>query len=332
VNFEQILSDLENKIYYPVYFLYGEEPYFIDEITEYIEHNVLSETEKEFNQTILYGRDTDVQTIIDQARRYPMMSNYQVVIVKEAQGVDDIDELQPYVERPLKSTLLLIAYKYKKLDKRTSFAKSIDKNGVLFEAGKLYESQVPQWITAQLRKAGYTITPKAVEMLGEFLGTGLGKIQNELEKLTINLPQKSTITEEIIERNIGISKEYNVFELQQALGTRDILKANRITNYFASSPKQNPMVVVLALLFSYFVKLMIYHQLEDKSRNQVASALSINPFFVKDYAEAAKNFNQQQLKRVISLLREYDLRVKGINNNSTSEGELLKELVYRILH
>jgi DNA polymerase-3 subunit delta len=332
MKFEQIIADLKNKIYRPVYFLYGDEPYYIDFICDYIEENVLNEAEREFDQSVLYGRDTNVGVIIDTARRYPMMSGYQVVIIREAQEIEKIEELQKYVDNPQKSTVLVIAYKYKKIDKRKSFAKSIDKSGVLFESARLYDNQVPGWITAQIKAKGYQVSPKACALLAEYLGNDLSRVMNEVEKLVINIPEGSTVNEEIIERNIGISKDYNVFELQNALGQRDILKANRIIAYFAANPKQNPAVVVMTVLFNFFSKLMVYHQLEDKSRNNVASVLSVSPFFVKDYTEAASNFSMKKLRQIISLLRQYDLKVKGVNNVSTADGELLKELVYKILH
>jgi DNA polymerase-3 subunit delta len=332
MTFEQIIADIRKKIYYPVYLLHGEEPYYIDRITGLIEETVLTDPEKEFNQTVLYGRDTNVGLIIDVARRFPMMSNYQVVIVREAQDLDKLEDLLPYVEKPLKSTILVLAYKYKKIDQRRSFAKQVEKTGVLFESPKIYDNKVPAWINEQIRVTGYTITPQACQMLAEYLGSDLGRIINELEKLVINLPAGSTIDGGIIERNIGISKDYNIFELQAALGKKDVVKANRIINYFAANPKLNPSVVVVTVLFNFFMKLMIYQQLNDKSKNSVASALSVNPFFVKDYEDAAANYSFGKLRMVISILREFDQRIKGINNGSADEGELMKEMVFRILH
>ena len=232
MTFEQILSDLKNKVYHPVYFLMGEEPYFIDVITDYIARNVLDESEKGFNQTILYGRDTDVLTIISQAKRFPMMASHQVVIIKEAQSIRNIEDLLPYIENPLKSTLLVICYKYKTLDKRKKFTKEVGKNSILFEAKRLYENQIQNWINVYLKEKGYQINPKASLLLTEFLGTDLSKIANELEILMLNIPLKSngsdllTITTEHIEENIGISKDFNNFELHNALGTCNILKAN----------------------------------------------------------------------------------------------------------
>jgi len=332
MTFDQIIDKLKNKIYYPVYFLSGEEAYYIDEISDYIEKNVLTETEKEFNQTIIYGRDTSVPAIISAAKRYPMMANYQVVIIKEAQDVQKIEELDHYVENPLQSTLLVINYKYKKIDKRKTFSKLVEKKGVLFESKKLYDNQVPEWINNFAGQRGYHITPKATAMLSEYLGTDLSKIVNEISKLILNIPAKAEINESLVEQNIGISKDFNIFELQNAIGTRNIVKANQIANYFAASPKENPLVKTILMLFSYFTKLLIYHQLTDKSRNNVASALSVSPLFVRDYEIAGRNYNQKKLAAIISLLHEYDLKSKGVNNVSTEEGELLRELLFKILH
>jgi DNA polymerase III subunit delta len=332
MTFDQIIGEIKRKIYRPVYLLHGEEPYFIDAITTLIEESVLTESEKEFNQTVVYGRETNPGVIIDMARRFPMMANYQVVIVKEAQDIEKIENLQPYIEKPQPSTILVIAHKYRKIDQRKSFAKSVDKAGVLFESSRIYENKVPAWITEQITAKGHSIKPDACQLLAEYLGNDLGRISNELEKLLINLPEGSAIDSTIIERNTGISKDYNVFELQNALGARDIAKANLIISHFAANTKQNPMIVVLTVLFGFFMKLMIYYQLEDKSKNNAAAALSVNPFFVKDYANAVQNYSFRRLRAIIGLLREYDLRLKGINNGSTEESELLRELVYKILH
>jgi len=331
-SFENIMSDLKKKIYYPVYFLSGEEAYFIDEISDWIEQNVLTDTEKEFNQTIIYGKDSDIPTLVSYAKRFPMMANYQVIIVKEAQDLDKIEELAGYIEHPLNSTLLVICYKYEKADRRKSFFKSIEKTGVLFDSPRLYDNQIPEWITDYVRKKNYTITTKATFLLAEFLGTDLSKIVNEIGKLTINVPPGQEITEEYVEKNIGISKDFNVFELQKALGRKDIFKSNQIITHFAANPKENPLVKVIPLLYSYFSKVLIYHQLPDKSRNNVASVLSVNPYFVQDYQAAAGNFKVTRLISIISLLREYDLKAKGVDNLSATDGELMKELVFKILH
>jgi len=332
MKFEQIQSDLKNKIYYPVYFLAGEESYYIDTISDIIEKNVLNETDRDFNQTVVYGRDTNPLEIISLAKRYPMMASHQVVIVKEAQSIQKIEELEPYLANPLESTVLVINYKYKKVDRRKSFFKKIEKKGVLFESKKIYDNQIPAWINNYLQNFGYSITPKASIMLAEYLGSDLSKIVNEIGKLVLNIPGKTEINDDLIERNIGVSKDFNIFELQNAIGSRNISKANRIANYFAANPKENPLVKTITILFGYFSKLLIYHQLKDKSKNNVAATLSVNPFFVKDYQIAARNYSLGKLTSIVSLLREYDLKSKGVNNISTSDGELLKELLFKILH
>ncbi|MBN2174589.1 MAG: DNA polymerase III subunit delta [Bacteroidales bacterium] len=332
MNFDQIIEDLKRKIYYTVYFLAGEEAYYIDEISDFIEENVLTDLEKEFNQTIVYGRDTDVKSIVSYAKRYPMMSNYQVVIIKEAQDVDNIEELLPYIEKPLNSTLLVINYKYKKIDKRKSFYKQVGKAGVLFESPLLYDNRVAGWITDFVGKKGYRINPKASEILAEYLGANLSKIVNEVGKLFINIPPGAEIDAVLIEQNIGISKDFNFFEFQNAIGSRNVFKANQIANYFAANPKENPLIRTITLLYTFFSKLLIYHQLEIKSKNNIASALSINPYFVSDYQLAGSNFSYRKVVQSISLLREYDLKSKGVDSVSTSEGELLKELLFKILH
>ncbi|MBI3509032.1 MAG: DNA polymerase III subunit delta [Bacteroidetes bacterium] len=332
MEFNAILSDLKKKNYKPVYVLSGEEPFYIDKISDYIEKNVLDDAEKEFNQTILYGRDVDVNTIVSEAKRYPMMAERQVLIVKEAQHVEEIEELESYVQQPLNSTLLVICYKYKTLDKRKSFAKSVSKNGVLFESEKLRDYKIPDWIAGFLKEKKYSAGPKALQMLTDYLGTDLGKIVNELEKIMIIIPSGAEITPELIEANIGISKDYNSFELTSAFAKRDILKANRIVNYFADNPKEHPFPVTMSLLFNYFSKLLRYHFLTDHSRENVAKSLGIHPFYVNEYVTAANAYSVKKIKAVFSFLREYDLRWKGVDNVNADEGELLKELTWKIIH
>lgn len=332
MTFEEILSNLQKKIYHPIYFLMGEETYFIDKISDYISDNVLTDAEKGFNQTILYGKDVEPHTIIANARRFPMMSNYQVIVVREAQNIKKIEELESYVKNPLNSTILVINYKYKTLDKRKTFPKLIDQKGILFEAKKIYDNQLPAWIIAYLKNHNYSIMPQAAAMLSEYLGTDLGKVVNELDKLIITLPAGSQISPDHIEKNIGISKEFNVYELQNALGERDLLKANRIINYFGANPSSNPVPVVISSLFSYFSKILNYHFLDDKSQNNVASVLQVHPFFVKTYVAAAKNYNIRKLVEIISILREFDMKSKGWGNVSASPADLQREMIYRILH
>ncbi|MDR2907857.1 MAG: DNA polymerase III subunit delta, partial [Bacteroidales bacterium] len=254
MTFEQIIQNLQNKIYHPIYLLHGEESYFIDEISDYIEKNVLDEMEREFNLTILYGRDCTVDAIVSAAKRYPMMANYQVIIVKEAQDVPKLENLVEYVEKAVPTTILVLAHKTKKVDSRKVFFKRADKIGVTFEAKKLYENQVPAWIKEFVAKKGYAIDTKSSSLLVEYLGGDLSKIANELEKLMLNIPPKSDITPEIIEKYIGISKDFNVFELNKALATKNVLKANQIITHFALNPKENPIQKVIPIVFSFFLK------------------------------------------------------------------------------
>jgi DNA polymerase-3 subunit delta len=333
VTFEEIMSDLKNRIYKPVYFLAGEEPYYIDLITSYIEEKVLPEAEKAFNQMVFYGEDTTIQAIIETSRRFPMMSNHQVIIVKEAQSLRKIEDLLFYLEKPLLSTLLVLNYKYKVLDKRTKLHKLIESNAVYFESNRLRDYQVPPWIERYLMSKGIKTEPNASAMLTEYLGTDLHKIVNELDKLLINLPEgKRIITTELIEKNIGISKDYNNFELQKAVGEKNILKANMIVHYFAANPKDNPITLTISSLFSYFTKVLTYHYLTDKSKNNVASVLKVNPFFVKDYETTAAKYGVRKTVEIIALLRTYDLKSKGFGDLSSTPGDLLKELIYKILH
>ncbi len=350
--FEAILKDLKNKVYHPVYFFHGEEAYFIDLLAEQIENKVLSEMEKEFNQTVLYGRDVDVSTILSHAKRYPMMSNYQVVIVREAQDIKDLfkkkkgsvedeedekgnDETDPllnYLLKPQKSTLLVFCYKYKKLDKRTKTGKAVEKYAVAFESKKLYDNQVAGWVSAYVKNAGFKIREDAANLLAEYLGTDLSKVANELDKLMINIPKGAEIDSTLIEKNIGISKDFNVFELQTAISKKELLKVNRIINYFGANPKSNPFVLTVSTLNSFFNKIISYHVFKGKPGVNLAGALGVNPYFMKDYDIAARNFPLPVAIQVISLLHEYDLRSKGVNNLNTSENDLLKELVYKIMH
>ncbi len=333
MTFESIFLDLKNKKYSPIYFLMGDEPYFIDKITDYIAHNILKDSEKDFNQTILYGKDTDIATVINSAKRFPMMARNQVVIVKEAQNIRDIEDLVYYADNPLKSTLLVINYKYKTLDKRKKLYKILEKNCILFESKKLYDDKVPDWISRYLGSKKYQIHPTAALLLTEFLGNDLSKISKELDKLMLVLPEgEKMINTRHIEENIGISKDYNNFELQKALVKKDHLKVYRIIDHFAHNQKDNPLTVTLSILYMFFNKLVIYYFLPDKSKQAVAAALRINPFFVQDYQYAAKIYPVKKSVEIISLLRKYDLRSKGVGNISAPPGDLLKELVYKILH
>jgi len=332
MSYEKIISDLKKKIYHPIYFLHGDEPYYIDLITDYISEHVLSESEKSFNQTVIYGKETSAEEVDNAARRYPMMANHQVIILKEAQHLKNIDKLVYYAEKPLKSTILVINFKHKKPDKRKKFFKTLGKNAVIFESKKLYDNQVPAWIEKYLTDKNYNITTKASVLLTEFLGTELSKIKNELDKLMLVLPEGSKIDDAAIEKNIGISKDYNNFELQNALRDKDTVKAFRIAKHFASNPKNNPMILTINSLYYYFSKILTFHYLKDKSKNNAAAELKIHPFFVKDYQAAARKYPIAKAVRIISHLREYDMKAKGLGNVSTTHADLLKELLFKILY
>lgn len=328
---EQMISAIQNRKFKPVYMLMGEEPYYIDKISDCIEKNVLTEDEKGFNQTVLYGRDTTIEEIVSNAKRYPMMADYQVVIVKEAQDLArTIDQLESYVANPQPTTILVLCYKYKSLDKRKKITKLFAEKGELLESKKLYDNQVAPWINQTLSGSGYNIEPKAAAMLAEFLGTNLSKVSNELDKLKIILPKGTTITPAHIERNIGISKDYNVFEFRNALGEKNILKANQIARYFAQNPKENPITLITSQVFAFYSQLLQYHGLADKNPRNVASLLKINPYFVKDYEVAARNYPMRKVSNIVASLRDIDMKSKGVGGSFPTE-ELLKDMLIAIL-
>ena len=331
--YEQILTDLRKKEYSPIYFLMGEEPYYIDVISDFIQKNVLDDTEKEFDMSVLYGKDVDISTVINAAKRYPMMGAYQVLIIKEAQLIKDWDNFIHYLSNPLKSTILVLCYKYGTPDKRKKWFQEVMKVATVYESAKLRDYEVGSWITKYCKAKNVAIDDKATAMIAEFLGTDLSKLVNELDKLVLTKPaDMPRITPELVEKNIGISKDFNVFELQAALINKDVLKANRIVRYFAENKKANPMVMVLSQLFKFFSDLMLYHYLPDKNQGAVASELKINPYFVKDYQKASQSFGAWKTMNIITFIRETDARYKGIDNPSTDEGDLMKELIFKILH
>ncbi|WP_276392310.1 DNA polymerase III subunit delta [Eudoraea chungangensis] len=330
---KQIVSDIRNKIFRPVYFLMGEETYYIDKISEYIATNVLSEEEKAFNQMLLYGKETSIEQIVSNAKRYPMMSEKQVLIIKEAQHLSrTIEQLSDYVENPQESTVLVICFKYKTIDRRKKLYKTLSKhNGLIFNSKKLYENQVSEWIRLTLKGRGYAISHKAAILLVEYLGTDLSKINKELEKLEFILPKNIQINPDHIEQHIGISKDYNNFELKKAIGEKDVLKATKIIKYFSENPKDNPFVITLALLQNFFSQLLQYHGLTDHSPKNVASTLRINPYFVSEFQVAARNYPMKSVSSIIGTLREMDLKGKGVGTTAMSHADLLKELLVRII-
>ena len=329
----QITKDIKAGNLKPIYFLMGEEPYYIDKLTEFIEQNVLEEHERDFNQSILYGRDVTMEDVIGTAKRFPMMADRQVVVVREAQELSrTIDKLEAYAENPQPTTVLVFAYKYKTLDKRKKITKLLDKVGVVFESKKLYDNQVGDWIKRVLSGQGYSIDNKAVAMLVEFLGTDLSKINNELDKLKIILPKGHTFTPNDIEENIGFSKDFNNFELRKAIGEKNQVKAYQIVDYFAQNPKDNPLVVTTGLVFGFFSQLLQYHGLKDKSQMNAAKILKVNPYFVKDYEVAFRNYPMKKVSAIVSALRTIDVKSKGVGAASTSQHDLLKELLITIFN
>ena len=335
---EEILVKLKNRQYAPIYFLQGEEPYFIDQIADYLEANVLQEHEKGFNQVVLYGKDVDVSTILMQAKRYPMMAERQVVIVKEAQTIPDIDkesgikQLEAYFQHPLPSTILVFCYKHKVLDGRKAFAKTVNKHAVLLTTKKLYENQVPSWINSYVKSKNLQINQKAVILLSEYIGADISRLANEIGKLILNVKGGQTIDENLVQENVGISKEYNIFELQTALINQDVLKANRIANYFEANPKSNPLIPNITLLFSFFTKLLCLHAAPDKSESAVSKSLGNRSFLVREYVQALRTYSYGRTAQIIHFIRLADLQTKGIAGGNLSEGEILRELIFKILH
>ncbi len=334
VTYEEIARDLKERRYKPVYYLMGEEAYYIDRIADYIAETALTETEKEFNQTVLYGGETDISTVINAAKRYPMMAEHQVVIIKEAQNVKNIEELSFYLQKPQPSTILVICHKHGVLDRRKKLAAEIEKVGVLFESKKVKDAQLPGWIASYLKRKSVEIEPKAAEMMAEFIGSDLSRMAGELEKLIITLPAGSQrITPLQIERNIGISKDYNNFELKNALLARDVLKANRIIKYFEENPKANPLQVTLAMLFNFYANLMLAYYAPEKSEQGIAAQLGLrSPWQARDYMQAMRLYSGVKVMQIIGEIRQCDAMSKGVGNSSMSDGELLRELVFKILH
>lgn len=326
---KQIVTDIRQGNVAPIYFLTGEESYYIDKISAFIESEVLDEADKGFNQMVLYGRDVSIEDVVSHAKRFPMMAERQVIVVKEAQDLArSIEKLLPYVEQPQPTTVLVLCYKYKKLDGRSKLAKALKSKAVFLESKKLYDNQVPDWIRRVLAGKGFTITPKAAQMLTDFLGNDLNKVNNELEKLQLIMDPGGQVTPELIEENIGISKDFNSFELQRAIGTRNTVKAYGIARHFAQNPKNHPFVLTTTMLYAYFARILKYHSLMDKKR--APEVLGVSPYFVKEYQEAARNYPMKKVSKIVSYIREVDMKNKGVGANRVPEGDLLKELLVEI--
>lgn len=327
-----IVNDIKEGVIKPIYFLTGEEPYFIDQISDYIEDHLLDESEKGFNQVVLYGRDVTIDDIMGQAKRYPMMAERQVVIVKEGQELArSIDKLEPYVKNAQPSTVLVFCYKYKKLDKRKSLYKSLKKFGEYYESKKLYDNQIADWLRRVLIDEGYKIQPKAAQILVDYLGNDLSKVKNEINKLMLILPKGSEVTPEAIEENIGISKDFNIFELRKAICFKDVLKAQRIAQYFVQNPKEHPLIMTVGQLYSLFVSILKYHALPTKDKSSIARGLGISPFFADEYIAAGRNYPMKKASAAISLIREVDVKSKGVGASAFATNDLLKELLVRVM-
>lgn len=334
MSFEQIKKDIAARKYHKVYLLMGDEPYYIDEITNELLKSVIPDEEKDFNQTVLYGADTDVGSLITLARSFPMMSDRQLIVVKEAQALKKIDDLELYMKNPLDSTILVLNYKGGSLDKRKKLYAGVDKQGVIFESKKIPDYKMPAFVSSFITMKGLGIDQKSSQMLTDFLGNDLSKVVNEVDKLILSLsPSEKRITAELIEKNIGISKDFNNYELLKAVVIKDIFKANQIADYFERNPKNNPLIVTLVVLFNFFSNLMICYWAKDKTENGLMNELGLrNAYAAKDYVIALKNYNAFKSMEIIELLRTYDAKCKGVDNPSTPDGELLKELLYKIMH
>ena len=328
---EKILSDLKKRNYKPVYWLEGEEEFFIDQVIHYAEHNLLSENEAGFNLTIFYGRDCSWPDLINTCRKYPMFSDLQVVILKEAQVMKDIEKLELYIEKPLVSTLFFVAYKGKKIDGRTKLAKLLKDRSVLLTTRKLYDNELPGWISELIKSKGYSITSKALVLLIDHIGNDLSRLNNEVDKLVLNLHNRKNITEDDIETFVGISKEFNVFELQQAIANKDLYKAIRIVQYFEANPKAAPLQLIFPSLYNYFSKVQMIYSVPARDEKTVASAIGVSPYFVRDYLQTAMKFSNQEVEKVLLLLHQYNLKKIGINDAGNDDAMLLKEMVVKMI-
>ncbi|MBN8664053.1 MAG: DNA polymerase III subunit delta [Chitinophagales bacterium] len=327
---EKILSEWKKGQFKPIYWLEGDEPYFIDMLVDHAEHKILSESEAGFNLTIFYGRDADWAAVVNACRRYPMFAERSVVLLKEAQHMRDIDKLEPYIENPLSSTVFVVSYKEKKVDARTKFAKLLKQNAEVFTTKKIYDSQLPEWASNMVQQHGLTINQKALQLLVDHIGNDLSRIQNEIEKLAVNLGSRKNITEDDIETYIGVSKEFNVFELQDAMVRRDLAKAIRIIQYFEANPKAAPIQMMLPALYNFFSKVYMIFGVQGDEKT-LATAIGVNPYFIKDYIAAAKNYAYEGVERILLLLHEYNLRSVGVNNAGAEDSSLMKEMVVKMM-
>lgn len=328
---EKIIADLKKGNYKTVYWLEGDEEFFIDKVVQYAEHHILSEDEAGFNLTVFYGKDAEWADVINACRRYPMFSEKQVVLLKEAQAMRNIEKLEGYIDKPLSSTILVVAYKNKKVDGRTRLAKLLKDKGVVLSTKKLYDNELPEWAQNLVQSKGFSITKKALFLLLDHIGNDLSRLNNEIDKLALNLGDRKNITEDDIERYVGISKEFNVFELQQAVAARDLYKAIRIIQYFESNPKAAPIQLVLPSLYNFFSKVLVLHSLPSRDEKTAATAIGVSPFFVKDYLQAAQRYSYPAVEKLLLLLHQYNLRSIGIDDSGTPDAMLMKEMVVKMM-
>jgi DNA polymerase-3 subunit delta len=332
MTFEAIQRELSKKIYHPIYFLYGEESYYLDEISNHIEHKVLQEHEKDFNLSVLYGKDSSAQDVIEAARRTPMMSDYQVVMLKEAQALNDIDDLLSYFQNPVKSTILCIVYRKDKLDKRKKVFKDLLKSAVVLESKPLNDNQIAPWVKSFLGNEGFDIEQEAADMIAEYMGNQLARISNELKKLMLRMGKPAKLTLKDIQDNVGISKDYNIFEFSKALGDRDVKKVFKIAKHFGLNSKTHNIIPTLGFLNRYFSQVYLAHFVAQAPDREAAAFIGCGQNFVYQYRTAAKNYSIPNLEKVFEVLQEYDLKSKGVNNSSVEDLELYKELSYRLLN
>lgn len=334
LTYESVVRSVQNREFKPIYYLMGEESYYIDRISDYIASQVLAEEQKDFNLTVMYGSDTNIANVLTAAKRFPMMSDYQVVIVKEAQNLKNIDDLSFYLKKPQPQTILVFCHKNGVLDRRKKVIADVERVGVLFESKKLRDYQLPAFIVNYVRNHKSSIDEKAAVLLAEFIGSDLNRMAGEIDKLMMSMPEgQSRITPELIERNIGVSKEFNSFELRSALIEKDVLKANRIAKYFNENSKANPIQKTLATLFGFFSNLMLAHYAPEKSESGVMEILGMRQSWqVKEYMAAMRVYSARKTMNIISAIRQTDAKSKGVGNSSISDGDLLRELIYYILH
>ncbi|HVT86184.1 MAG TPA: DNA polymerase III subunit delta [Chitinophagaceae bacterium] len=328
---EKIINDWKKNKFKPVYWLEGEEEYYIDKVMDYAEHSILNESESGFNLIVFYGKDSNWADVINACRRYPMFAERQVVLLKEAQQMRDIEKLEPYIENPLPSTVFVVSYKEKKVDGRTKLAKLLKEKGELLTTKKMYENKLPEWTKELIESKGLTISQKALMLLVDHIGNDLNRIDNEIEKIRVNLGSRKNITETDVEENIGISKDFNVFELQAAIANKDLAKAIRIIQYFEGNPKAGPIQLILPSLYSYFSKVFMIYGLNSRDEKSVATSLGLNPYFVKDYIKTANLFTYPQVETILLLLHEYNLKSVGVNNAGTEDASLLKEMIVKMI-